>query len=126
MNLFASTGDFSVDLSSIPFDQDYRIPPSGTIESSYQKGFELSPEIAKAWKTHNHEIASEFITSYYRSKGFEAAIEIHRVRDHDDCIGGVLVSVRGKDGSDSITYGVWESYGKIIVEEDWRQLKVWG
>jgi hypothetical protein len=126
MNLFPSTGDISIDLSSITFDPNYRIPPSGTIESSYQKGFELPREIAKAWKTHNHEIASEFISSYYRSKGYEAAIEIHRVRDHDDCIGGVLVSVRGKDGFDGITYGVWESHGKIIVEEDRRPLKVWG
>ncbi len=127
MNLFPDAGKVDIDLSNITFEKGYSIPPSGTIASDYQKGFELSPEMATVWKNQNHEIASELIMSYYRSQGFGNSVKIHRVKDHDDCIGGVLVTVvDAQTGVDAMTYGVSMSGGKVFVEEDRREFKPWG
>lgn len=124
MNLFPEIGSTNIDLSSITFEEDYIIPASGTIASGYQKGFEMTPEIKEAWNANSHEVAAEFIMSYYRSKGFDQSVEVFSIAKHDDCIGGVLVTVRDKSGLDYMTYGVWESLGRFIVEDDRRPPKI--
>jgi hypothetical protein len=120
MNLYPDTGKTPIDLSNIAFETGYIVPRSGTIASYYHKGFELSAEVAAEWKARSREIASEFILGYYHAQGLGDAVEIWRVAAHDDCIDGLLVSVRDKIGFTSVTYGIWESGGKIIVEDDRR------
>lgn len=125
MNLFPDTGKPPIDLSNITFEKDYRIPASGTIASSYQKGFELSPEMQAAWRGgQGGEIASEFILHYYRAQGYGNAVEVSRIRDHDDCIGGFLVIVAAQ-GEYVDTYAIWRSSNKILIEEDRRERSVW-
>jgi hypothetical protein len=106
-----------VDLSDIELPKGYVIPTAGTIAANYQKGFEIGNDIVDLWREgHGHAVAAEFVMDYYRSMGFGDSVEIARLRDDPDCLGGVKVTAKDKSGFDSMTYSVWESSGKIYVE----------
>lgn len=105
-----------VDLSDIEFPQGYVIPRSGTVAGSFQKGFHVPEVIVDLWRDgQGHAVAAEFVTSYYRSMGFGGGVEIEFLRDDPHSIGGVLVTA--KSGFDYATYSVWESSGRIYVEQ---------
>jgi hypothetical protein len=105
------------DLSDIEFPQGYVIPRSGTIAAIYQNGFEIGEEVVKLWRAGgSHAVAAEFVMSYYRSMGFEDAVEIAFLRDDPDCVGAVRVTAKDKSGFDYMTYSVWQAYGKIYFD----------
>jgi hypothetical protein len=125
MNLFPDVGQTAIDLSDITFEKGYVIPAARTIAANHQQGVEMTPGIKEAWKTQNHEVAAEFIMSYYRSQGFENSVEVISRRDDPDCLGGVRVTARDKNGLDYTTFTVWESQSKFYVEEYRGPDSVW-
>lgn len=105
-----------VDLSGVVFAEDYVIPRHDTIASSYQKGFEVEPDILTRWRNgESHAIAAEFVMHYYRSIGCGSSVQIEMTRPHHDDLLGVVVHAKDTSG-EYFSYMVWPAAGVLCIE----------
>jgi hypothetical protein len=118
MNLYPQTGERpEIDLSGIEFKEGYYPPKKGTIAANYQAGFPIDPDLETRWRAgEGHAIATEFVMHYYRSKGFGQSVEVAFIKDDPDCVGGVTITLKDRNGFDYYTFDVWASNGKILIE----------
>lgn len=119
MTTFPAMGDLSIPIIyEAGFPKGYVIPFSGTISAEFHPGIDVPPEVAIAWRSGDtHALGADFIAQYYNHLELGSAIEIVFVLDDQDCIGGVRVTARGRDGFDYTTYSVWESGGRLYAEQ---------